>query len=109
MTIRRRVEQERLQRLASSNWGDFTAFTDDDDEIRIDRTVYAKEEDPQEVKAQVGVGRPAPTIEYDAEPIFVPQGMFEYMRVGHDFIPKHTKNIHIYLSIHQYIPHAFHS
>lgn len=86
MTIqqRRRVEPRRLQRLASSNWGDFTAFTDDDDadEIRIDRTVYAKEEDPQEVKAQVGVGRPAPTIEYDAEPIFVPQGMFEYIYAG---------------------------
>jgi hypothetical protein len=68
-----------LQRLASSDWGDFTAFADDLDDdddikIRIDRTVYAKEEDPQEVKAQVGVGRPAPTIEYDAEPIFVPQG-----------------------------------
>lgn len=60
--------------LLSSDWGDFAALDDDDVEIRVDRTVYAKEEDPQELKAQIGSARPTPTIEYDAEPIFVPQG-----------------------------------
>ena len=60
--------------LLSSDWGDFAALDDDDVEIRVDRTVYAKEEDPQELKAQIGSARPSPTIEYDAEPIFVPQG-----------------------------------
>ena len=58
----------------SSDWGDFAALDDDDDEIRVDRTVYAKEEDPQELKAQIGSSRPTPTIECDADPIFVPQG-----------------------------------
>ena len=73
-----------VQLASSSDWGDFTALgdDDDDDDMRVDRTVYAKEEDPQEVKAQVGVGRPAPTIEYDAEPIFVPQGKFHLFPWG---------------------------
>ena len=76
---------DRPLQFASSDWGDFTALPDDDDDdMRVDRTVYAKEEDPQEVKAQVGVGRPAPTIEYDAEPIFVPQGKYVMFHGGTD-------------------------
>eukprot|EP00545_Synedropsis_sp_CCMP1620_P010451 CAMPEP_0119004310 /NCGR_PEP_ID=MMETSP1176-20130426/1070_1 /TAXON_ID=265551 /ORGANISM="Synedropsis recta cf, Strain CCMP1620" /LENGTH=194 /DNA_ID=CAMNT_0006956001 /DNA_START=9 /DNA_END=593 /DNA_ORIENTATION=+ len=60
--------------LKSSDWSDFSALDDDDDFAPIDTTDYAKEEDSQEAKAAVGSTRPAPTIENDAEPIFVPVG-----------------------------------
>jgi hypothetical protein len=101
--------------LRSSDWGDFAALDDDDVEIRVDRTVYAKEEDPQELKAQIGSSRPTPTIEYDAEPIFVPQGkscenfVFD-LRVKHQCMPHHVfRNNHSSLirsaqtNIHTYI------
>jgi hypothetical protein len=58
----------------SSDWSDFSALDDDDDFAPIDRTDYAKEEDSQEAKAAVGATRPTPTIERDAEPIYMPQG-----------------------------------
>lgn len=58
----------------SSDWGSFEAL-DEDEDIALDRNSYAKEEDTQEMKAQVGMERKAPTIEFDAEPIFVTQGM----------------------------------
>lgn len=65
-------------RLQLSDWGDFSALDDDEDidllGIDLDTTNYAKEEDSQEYKAEVGQGLPAPTIEFDAEPILVPQG-----------------------------------
>jgi hypothetical protein len=56
-----------------SEWGDFQAL-DDDEDIEIDMTEYAKEEDSQEYKAQVGSALQPPSIEWDAEPIQVPQG-----------------------------------
>jgi hypothetical protein len=56
-----------------SEWGDFQAL-DDDEDIAIDMTEYAKEEDSQEYKAQVGSSLQPPSIEWDAEPIQVPQG-----------------------------------
>ena len=67
----------------SSDWGDFKALDDYDDEDnhqleqqqrQIDRNTYANEEDSQELKAQIGSTRPVPSIEFDAAPIFVPQG-----------------------------------
>lgn len=69
-----RLVRHQHSQLFSSDWGDFAALEDDDDEILIDRTDYAKEEDTQEDKAAVGSEMRPPTIENDAEPIFVPQG-----------------------------------
>jgi hypothetical protein len=64
----------------SSDWGDFRAIDDVNDDIednrRIDQTSYATEDDTIELKAQIGSTKPAPTIEFDAEPIFVPQGKY---------------------------------
>lgn len=61
----------------SDDWSDFSALDDDEDLGPIrDLTDYAKEEDSQEAKAAVGATRKAPTIENDAEPLFVPQGKF---------------------------------
>ena len=59
----------------SSDWSNFD-YLDEDDELDItyDTTEYAKEEDSQELKAQVGANLEAPTIEIDAEPILVPTG-----------------------------------
>ncbi|KAL3897513.1 MAG: hypothetical protein SGARI_006899, partial [Bacillariaceae sp.] len=80
---------QRQQRLASrsqpqlySDWSDFNAMDDDDDDeflmsegIAVDRLDYAKEEDSQEQKAQVGASLETPTIEGgEAEPIFLPPG-----------------------------------
>lgn len=59
-----------------SDWSSFTALDDDDDDLdmKIDTRDYAKEEDTQEAKAQVGANLDAPTIENDAQPLFVPAG-----------------------------------
>lgn len=58
-----------------SDWGSFTALDDDDDlDMAIDNREYAKEEDSQELKAQIGANLDPPTIENDADPIFVPAG-----------------------------------
>jgi hypothetical protein len=69
----------------SSDWGDFRAIDDVDDDVeeykRLDQTAYATEDDSMELKAQIGSSKPAPTIEFDAEPLFVPQGK-------HFLIPK---------------------
>lgn len=57
--------------LFSSDWSNFSALDDEED---FDTREYAKEEDSQELKAQVGASLDPPTIENDAEPIFVPIG-----------------------------------
>jgi hypothetical protein len=58
-----------------SDWSSFSALDDDDDlDMAIDTREYAKEEDSQELKAEVGASLEAPTIENDAEPIFTPAG-----------------------------------
>lgn len=61
-----------------SEWGDFSSM-DDDDDVDVDAAAsvikeYAKEEDTQERKAQVGGLLQAPTVENDADPMFVPLG-----------------------------------
>lgn len=63
------------------DWSGFSALDDDDDydDIAmpgggIDTTEYAKEEDPQEVKAEVGSSLEPPSIDRPAEPIFLPAG-----------------------------------
>eukprot|EP00980_Cylindrotheca_fusiformis_P016797 scaffold5064_cov121-Cylindrotheca_fusiformis.AAC.11 len=58
-----------------SDWSSFSALDDDDDlDMAIDTREYAKEEDSQDHKAQVGASLEPPEIENDAEPIFVPAG-----------------------------------
>lgn len=64
--------------LHGSDWSGFGVIEDDeDDDIFIDRKEYAKEEDDQEVKAQVGASLEAPSID-DAsmavDSLFVPAG-----------------------------------
>lgn len=62
-------------RLFSNDWSSFSALDDDEDfDVAIDQREYAAEEDSQELKAQVGSSLEPPTIENDAEPIFVPIG-----------------------------------
>jgi hypothetical protein len=60
----------------SDDWSSFRSFDDDDDDLlgKVDRQSYAVEDDPQEVKAAVGIERKAPEIERDAEPIRVIPG-----------------------------------
>lgn len=63
------------QWMSSSDWANFGVLDDDEDlDSKIDTREYAKEEDSQETKAQVGASLDPPTIEGDAEPIFVPPG-----------------------------------
>ena len=59
----------------SSDWSNFEYLDDDDDDLKVDTREYAKEEDTQERKAQVGATLQPPTIEGgEADPIFVPPG-----------------------------------
>jgi hypothetical protein len=64
----------------SDDWSSFQVVDDDDDEDEIvfgrklDRTTYATENDASELKATVGASLSGPTIERDAEPIFLPAG-----------------------------------
>lgn len=61
--------------LFMSDWGSFSALDDDEDlDFSVDTREYAKEEDSQELKAQVGASLEAPSILNDAEPISVPAG-----------------------------------
>ena len=74
-TIRRStiVEPTSIPRF-SSDWSNFD-YIDDEEDLEIDTTSYAKEADTQEEKAQVGASLAAPTIEGGiADPIFVPAG-----------------------------------
>ena len=76
------VQQQSTSNLHLSDWSDFGVLEDEDEDeilmsdgISIDRLEYAKEEDSQEAKAQVGASLDPPTIEGgDAEPMFVPAG-----------------------------------
>jgi hypothetical protein len=54
-----------------SDWSNFDYIDDDED---LDTGTYAKEEDTQEYKAEIGALLEAPTIEFDAEPISVVAG-----------------------------------
>lgn len=69
--------QTRTTPLYGSDWSGFEFLDDDDDDILIDRREYAKEEDDQEVKAQVGATLDPPSIDDGSEsfdPLFVPAG-----------------------------------
>lgn len=65
-----------------SDWSNFGLLEDEEDDdllvsdgVSVDRRDYAKEEDSQEAKAQVGASLDAPTIEGgNSEPLFVPTG-----------------------------------
>jgi hypothetical protein len=66
-------------RRLSDDWSSFQVVDDDDeDEIvfgrKLDRTTYATENDDSDLKATVGASLSAPSIERDAEPIFLPAG-----------------------------------
>jgi len=63
----------RLSQLRLSDWSGFQAL-DDDEDLDVDMNTYAKEEDSQDYKAQIGSSLEPPSIERGAEPIFVPQG-----------------------------------
>jgi hypothetical protein len=82
-TIRRSISVEPTSiPHFSSDWSNFD-YIDDDEDLEIDTREYVKEEDPQEVKSQVGASLNAPTIEGGyADPIFVPAGsqLHENMR-----------------------------
>jgi hypothetical protein len=61
----------------SNDWSSFAALEDDDEETLVDKNTYAKEEDSQELKAQVGASLEAPSILDDyAPPISVPAGTY---------------------------------
>ena len=71
------VSQKTTTVLYGSDWSGFDYLDDDEDDILFDRREYAKEEDDQEVKAQVGASLDAPSIDDDSvnyEPLFVPAG-----------------------------------
>jgi hypothetical protein len=62
-----------------SDWSNFGLLEDEEEDDLlagpVDRRDYAKEEDTQEAKAQVGASLDPPTIEGgDPEPLFVPTG-----------------------------------
>lgn len=73
----KQVPRQCVRCRLSDDWSSFQAV-DEDDEIvygrKIDRTDYATENDNDAVKATVGASLSAPTIERDAEPIFLPAG-----------------------------------
>ncbi len=71
------IAPQQTTALYGSDWSGFDYLDDDDDDILIDRREYAKEEDDQEVKAQVGATLEPPSIEDGSEtyePLFVPAG-----------------------------------
>jgi hypothetical protein len=65
-----------------SDWSDFGVLEDEEEDdilmsdgVVVDRINYAKEEESQETKAQIGASMDPPTIEWgDAKPMFVPPG-----------------------------------
>ena len=76
--------------LFSSDWSDFS-YIDDDDDLLLDgddsmkAIDFADENDPQELKAQVGSSLEAPEVEWDGDPIEVPLGelhLFWLLRDG---------------------------
>jgi hypothetical protein len=77
VTMHRRDTATRTLRLPprfSSDWSSFD-YIDDDEDLVIDNTDYAKEEDTQDEKARVGASLEAPSIEGgEVDPIFVTVG-----------------------------------
>ena len=55
------LHSREASRLFSSDWSNFD-YLDDDEDLEIDTREYAKEEDTQEYKAQVGATLDAPTV-----------------------------------------------
>ncbi|VEU42916.1 unnamed protein product [Pseudo-nitzschia multistriata] len=71
------IKNNPLVVVHASDWSDFGVLDDDDDDILVDRREYAKEEDDQEVKAQVGASLDPPSIDDESalyDPLFVPAG-----------------------------------
>ena len=59
----------------SSDWSDFSFDENDEDSPPIDMMQYADENDPQELKAEVGSSLPTPEVlDEVVDPIFVPVG-----------------------------------
>jgi len=75
-STQRRQQRQYTSRLLLSDWSNFSALDDDDDIVSGTNSLkYASENDPQELKAQIGSNLPAPEILGDhVDPIFVPQG-----------------------------------
>ena len=58
-----------------SDWSDFSFDENNDDSPPIDMFGYADENDPQELKAEIGSALAAPEIlDEPMDPIFVPVG-----------------------------------
>ena len=68
-----------------SDWSDFAALEDDDDLYstpdkdlppagKMTDLGYADENDPQEMKAEIGSNIPGPPLSYQGEAIYLPQG-----------------------------------
>ena len=68
--------------VSMSEWSDFKDLDDDDDLYNDDlppagkmtELGYADENDPQELKAEIGNNVPVPEIDWEGEPIFLPVG-----------------------------------
>ena len=71
-------------RLSMSEWSDFQALEDDDDLYndkedlppagKLTDLGYGDENDPQSYKAEVGSNIPAPMVDWEGEPLFLPEG-----------------------------------
>eukprot|EP01083_Nonionella_stella_P284076 966928_1 len=70
-----------------SEWSDFADLGDDDDDIfndsppigKMSELGYADENDPQEMKAEIGSNIEAPPVTWHGEPLFLPVGsVIEY-------------------------------
>lgn len=80
-----RTQQKECTRLSMSEWSDFKALDDDDDLYgdldndlppagKMTELGYADENDPQELKAEVGSNIAAPPVDWFGEPLFLPVG-----------------------------------
>ena len=78
------VEKNECTRLSMSEWSDFKDIDDDDDDDLYNDDLppagkmtdlgYADENDPQEFKAEIGGNIPAPAVDWEGEPLFLPVG-----------------------------------
>ena len=71
------IIKPRLPSHLCSDWSNFGVLENDDDDDAIDGREYAKEEDTQEMKAQVGASLDAPSIDDGTagiEPLFITAG-----------------------------------
>ena len=67
-----------------SDWSDFSYIDDDDDLLdgggdSMKAIDFADENDPQELKAQVGSSLDPPEVDWDGDPLEVPLGEFTFM------------------------------